>query len=76
MQQEMEAHYVNLNNKLDNIQSKYKENTKTQNNPKGPQVHPRTVNLTRTEFKTEEINVMNHGLQHSIEKQLKRAGLT
>jgi len=33
LQQEMEAHYNNLNKKLDNIQSKCKENTKTQNNP-------------------------------------------
>ena len=67
----MEAHYENLNKKLDNMQSKYKRNTKTQNNPKGPQFHPRTVNLTKINFTKQEINLLNQGLQHSIEKPLK-----
>ena len=66
----MEAHYNNLNKKLDNIQSKRKGNTKTQSNSEGPQFYPRTVNLTITEFTKEEIHVLNHGLQDSIEKLL------
>jgi hypothetical protein len=67
----MEAHYNNLNKKLDNIQNKHKEKTEIQDNPHGPQFHPRTVNLTRIKFTKEEITLLNHGLQHSIEKPLK-----
>jgi hypothetical protein len=76
LQQEMEAQYHNLNKKLHNIQSKHKEDTKTQDNPTGPQFYHRTVNLTRIEFTKEEINLLNHGLQHSIEKPLKSTGPT
>jgi len=36
-----------------------------------PQFYPRTVNLTKIKFTKEEMNLLNYGLQHSIEKPLK-----
>jgi len=67
----MEAHYDNLNKKLDNLQSKCKGNTKTTSNSEGPRFHPRTVNLTKIEFTKEGTHLLDLGLKHRIEKPLK-----
>jgi hypothetical protein len=36
-----------------------------------PQFYSKTVNLTKFKFTKEEMNLLNYGLQHSIEKPLK-----
>ena len=69
LQHEMEAHYKNLNKKLDNLQSQqrkeYKRNT-------GHQFYKRTVNLIAIEFNQEEMELLNTGIQHSIEQPMKQ----
>jgi hypothetical protein len=64
--QEMEAHYNNLNCKLDTLQNKQQ---RTNNNLRSQQFQTRRVNLTQIKF-LEEMNLLNNGLQHSIEKPL------
>jgi len=67
----MENHYNNLNHKLDKLQNMQHGKNKAQHNPKGQQFYPRTVKLTKIKFTKEEMALLNHGLQHSIEKPLK-----
>src|SRR5215469_9120282 len=62
-----QSHYHDLKLNLDNIQSKQKELTKKEHNPKGTQFYQRTINLTKIKFTKEEEQLLNHGLQHSIE---------
>ena len=71
VQQEMETHYNNLNHKLDKLQNMQHGKNKAQHNPEGQQFYPRTVNLTKIKFTKAEMAVLNHGLQHSVEKPLK-----
>jgi len=47
---------------------------KAQHSPQGQQFYPRTVNLTKIKFTKEEMALLNHGLQHSIENPLKHIG--
>ena len=67
----METHYNNLNHKLDKLQNMQHGKNKAQHNPEGQQFYPRTVNLTKIKFTKAEMAVLNHGLQHSVEKPLK-----
>ena len=71
LQQEIEMHYNNLNHKLDNLQKNQHGKNKAQHNSKGQHFYPRTVKLTKIKFTKEEMALLNHGLQHSIEKPLK-----
>ena len=68
LQHEMDTHYKNLNKKLDNLQTqlekKYKYST-------GHKFFKRTINLTPIEFILEEMELLNTGLQLSIEQPLK-----
>jgi len=64
-------HYNNLNHKLDNLQKNQHGKNKAQHNSKGQHFYPRTVKLTKIKFTKEEMALLNHGLQHSIEKPLK-----
>jgi hypothetical protein len=71
LQQEIETHYNNLNHKLDKLQNKQHSKNKAQQNSQGQHFYPRTVNLTKIKFTKEEMALLNHGLQHSIEEPLK-----
>jgi len=64
----MEAHYNNLNHKLDKLENNQHDKNKTQHNS---QFYPGTVNLTKIKFTKEEMALLNYGLQHSIGKLLK-----
>ena len=65
---EMESHYNNLNKKLDKLQEE-KPNKGEKVQPRNQQFHyhNRTVNLTNIKFTQEEMNLLNNGLQYSIE---------
>ena len=65
----MEAHYNNLNHKLDKLQNKQQGWKKSHHNDQR-QYYPRIVNLTKIKFTEEEMTMLNNGLQHSIEKAL------
>ena len=67
----METHYNKLNHKLDKLQNMQHGKNKAQHNSQGQQFYPRTVNLTKMKFTQEEMALLNHGLQHSLEKPLK-----
>jgi len=67
----MESHYNNLNKKLDCLQAKQRRKTKTRHNNQEQQFYPRTKNLTNIQFNKEEMDLLNHGLQHSMERPLK-----
>jgi hypothetical protein len=68
----MESHYNNLNKKLDKLQ-KEKTNKREKMQPRNQQFHyhARTVNLTNIKF-TQEMSLLNNGLQYSIETPLKK----
>ena len=66
--QEMEIQYGNLNRKLDTLQAKQRRENTTSNQQE--HFYPRTANLTKIKFSREELSLLNHGLQHSIEKPL------
>ena len=60
--EKMEAHYNNLNRKLDTLQSRKLDKSKTVNNQQGQQFYSRTVNLTKIKFSKEEMSLLDHGL--------------
>jgi hypothetical protein len=62
----MESHYETLNKKLDKLQ----DNPRSKKNRQHchPTPAPRTVNLTHIEFTTEEMTLLNQGLQYCIQK--------
>jgi hypothetical protein len=66
LQQEMDAHYNNLNHKIDLLQHKKQKRNKTDHNTQTKRFYPRTVNLTKIEFNREEMTLLNKGLQYSI----------
>jgi len=68
LQEEMGAHYNNLNFKLDILQNKQQDKNRTHHNTHGQHFYPRTVNLTKIKFTTEEMKLLNNGLQYSIEQ--------
>ena len=68
----MENQYNNLNHKLDRLQKEKQTRKKTDTHHQCTQFYTRTVNLTNIRFSQEEIALLNNGLQHSIEKPLKK----
>jgi hypothetical protein len=69
----MEFHYNNLNKNLDKLQE-VKPNKGEKMQPRNQQLHyhARTVNLTNIKFTQEEMNLLNNGLQYSIETPLEK----
>ena len=61
----MESQYEKLNMKLDRLLKEQKGHTT--HTTKGEQ-HPRTVNLTNTNFTKEEMELLDMGLQYSLQK--------
>ena len=68
--QEKETYYNKLNRKLDALQNKQQDNSRTNKRQLGQQFYTITVNLTQIKFSKEEISLLNQGLQHIIEKPL------
>jgi len=66
----METYYNKLNRKVDALQNKQQDNSRTNEHQLGQQFYTRSVNLTEIKFSKEEISLLNQGLQHSIEKPL------
>ena len=76
LQLDVEAHYNNLNKKLDSLQEDGNKHSKHPNNK--PLTHnqqhrfyPRTVNLTNIIFTKEEQELLDLGLQYNIQQHLK-----
>jgi hypothetical protein len=69
----MDGHYKNLNQQLDALQHKQqqKKHNPAHNN-QTQHFYPRTVNLTNIKFTSDEMNMLNNGLQHSITQPLKK----
>jgi hypothetical protein len=67
----MESHYNQLNKKLDNLQDKRTKKANARHINQEQQFHPRTKNLTKIIFTKEEMDLLNYGMQYSMEKQLK-----
>ena len=66
----MGHHYENLNKKRDTLQAqKHHQDNKPHTN-QGRQFYTRTSNLTNKRFTTEEMSILDMGLQYSIEKPL------
>ena len=67
----METYYTNLNKKIDRLQTKKRQLTRTShNNPEQHQFYKKFKNLTNIKSTTEEIELLNYGLQYSFEKPL------
>ena len=64
---EMEVHYNNLNKKLNNLQTRQGEENRINKEHK---FYKRTITLTTTQFNQEEMELLNTGMQHSIEKPM------
>ena len=73
LSQDMETHYAHLNQKLDNlqIQQQKKEGRKNTKNTEY-QFYKRTINLTKIQFNKEEMELLNTGMQHSIQKPMEQ----
>ena len=71
LQTEIEAHYDYLNKKLDKLLEK--QNIHTMHTPHKQQqcFYPRTINLTNIKFTKEELALLDHGMQYSMQKPLK-----
>jgi len=72
LQQELQAHYNNMNRKLDFLQTKQQDNNRAHHNTHEQQFYTRTFNLTKTIFTKEEIKLLNDGQQYSIEESLRK----
>ena len=66
----MEIYYTKLNQKLDRLQAKHRQQTRTPYNQKQQQFNPRIKNLTNVKITKEETKLLNYCLQYSIEKSL------
>jgi len=64
---EMEVHFKNLNKKLDNLQTRQRKEKKIKTEQ---EFYKRTINLTTIVFNQEEMELLNTGMQHSIEQPL------
>jgi hypothetical protein len=64
----MESHYERLNKKLDRLLKEQKGRTLYTNKARQQRFYPRTVNLTNKQFTKEEMDLLNMGLQHSLQK--------
>ena len=65
---EAEEHYKKLKNKIQQLQ-KTQQTTREQHKNNN-QFYSRTENLTNISFNTDEINLLNKGLQHSIARPI------
>jgi hypothetical protein len=68
LQTEMESHYERLNKKLDRLLNEQKGHTTYTNKTRQQRFYPRTVNLTNIQFTKEEMDLLNMGLQHNLQK--------
>jgi len=67
----MESHYNSLKEKLDCVEAKQRRKVKTRHNNKEQQFYSRTKNVTNIKFIKEEMDLLDHGLQYSVERTLK-----
>jgi hypothetical protein len=71
LQAEAEERYKNLNIKLDKLQPKQQNRSKeNKNKEENTTFYKRTENLTNIHFNKEEMDLLDLGPQHSIEKPL------
>jgi hypothetical protein len=66
----METYYNRLNKKVDHLQENQPKPTTAARNPRNINFYPRIRNLTDIKFTNEELEILNCGLQHSVEKRL------
>ena len=66
----MERHYTNLNKKLDNLLKKHSENTTTPRDDDKHQFYTRIKNFTKINLTKEETQLIEYGLNYSIEKPM------
>jgi len=64
----MEAHYDQLNRKLDNLQTECSKRKIHQNHNQQQSFYPGTVNLTSITFTKEEQELLDIGMQHSVQQ--------
>jgi hypothetical protein len=67
LNQEMELQYEKLNRKIDALQNRQRSDSRKTCKAQGQQFYNRTTNLTNITFTIEETELLNQGLQHSIE---------
>jgi len=60
--------YQKLNRKLDRLLKEQKGHTTRTTKGKQQKFHPRTVNLTNIHFTKEEMELLDMGLQYSLQK--------
>jgi hypothetical protein len=70
LQQQMETYYTHRNKKLNNLQAKQQQKKTPHNNPRQQQFFPRIKNLSNIKLNKEGTELLNYGLQHSIEKPI------
>ena len=70
LQLEMETHFDKLNRKLDNVQTECSKHKKHQNHNQQQSLYPRTVNLSSITFTKEEQELLDLGMQHSIQQPI------
>jgi hypothetical protein len=63
----MDAYYDRLNNKLDQLQQQQPKH-KIHPNHNNQHFYPRIKNLTNIRFNEEQLQLLKHGLNYSIEK--------
>ena len=71
LQKKTEDPHSRLNRKIDNLMDKQRNKTKLRHTTQPHNFYKHTVNLTNITFMKEELNVLNLGLQHSVEKPLR-----
>ena len=64
----MEKYYNKLNKKLDNLQAANHKHHKSENCNPQRTFHSHTINLTNISFTTEELELLNQGMQYSIQQ--------
>jgi 2'-5' RNA ligase len=70
LQDQMETHHNHLNKKVDRLQENQTKPITAARNPRNIHFYPRIRNLTNIKFTNEELEILNYGLQHSVEKHL------
>jgi hypothetical protein len=71
IQQQMDTYYIYLNKMLNNLQAKHQQQQHKRNlhnNSQQRQFFSRVKKLTNIKLSKEETELLNHGLQYSIEK--------
>ena len=68
LQGEMDRHYENLNKKLDKLQKHHHQHTKQATHGHQQGFYPRTVNFTNIKFTKEEQELLDKGMQYSLQQ--------